>query len=71
MQNKIRPKYMFLYVCMYNKLCERIRQTIKHAILLLRKAFYMIRLPSRSLDEAEELQGCNRLSKPSSVNPPR
>lgn len=54
-----------------NKLYEQTRQTLKHAILLLRKAFYMIRLPSRSLDETEELQRGNRLSKPSSANSPR
>lgn len=34
--------------------------------LFLRKTLYMIRFPSRSLDEAEKLQGSNRLSKPSS-----
>lgn len=39
---------------------------IKHAILLLRKTFHVIRFPARSLDEAEELQGGDRLSKPSS-----
>lgn len=36
---------------------------------MLRKALYMIRLPSRSLDEAEELQSGDRLSKPSSEFP--
>jgi len=64
-QNKIFQRYVFTT---HNKLYEQTRQTIKHTILLLRKAFYMIRLPSRSLDETEELQGGNRLSKPSSVN---
>lgn len=49
----------------------RAKQTIKCAILLLRKALYMIRLPSRSLDEAEELQNGDRLSKPSSESPLR
>lgn len=42
-----------------------------NAILLLREALYMIRLPSRSLDEAEKLQGGDRLSKPSSESPLR
>lgn len=36
------------------------------AILFLHKALYMIRFPARSLDETEELQGGDRLSKPSS-----
>lgn len=40
-------------------------------ILFLRKTLYMIRFASRSLDEAEELQGGDRLSKPSSESPLR
>jgi len=38
-------------------------------LLLLRKALHMIHFPSRSLDEAEDLQGGDRLSKPSSESP--
>jgi len=44
---------------------------IKHAILLLRKTLHMIRFPPGSLDEAEELQGGDRSSKPSSEFPLR
>lgn len=46
-------------------------QAIKYAILLLNKTLHMISLALRSLDEAEELQGCDRLSKPSSESPLR
>lgn len=54
-----------------SRACGRTKRTIKCAILLLHKALYMIRLPSRSLDEAEKLQSGDRLSKPSSESPLR